>query len=322
MQSQVTCWVVTDGRAGMENQCLGLAEALELQPVIKRVRLRHPWHELSPYLCWGAGMAYSSQGDAVRRPWPDLLIASGRASIPAATHIRQASRRQGRPTMTVHIQNPRIDPALFDLVVTPRHDNLLGANVMTTLGGLHRLTPERLQQAAAEWAPHFAQLPRPYILAIIGGSNSVYQLTPAVMARIAMQLNRLAQETGGSILVTPSRRTGEANRAILAAGLNNVPHIIYDMTGPNPYFGMLGLADYVLVTTDSVNLASEACTTGKPVMILDLPGGSDKFRQFHATLRQGNYTRPFTGQLESWPHEPLNEMPLVAARVRDMMELR
>ncbi|NBO20172.1 MAG: hypothetical protein EBV03_13325, partial [Proteobacteria bacterium] len=137
----------------MENQCLGLAEALGLEPVIKRVKLRHPWRELSPYLRLGLGMAYSTKGDSLKRPWPNLLIASGRASIPAAIHIRRASRSKGHPTFTVHIQNPRIDPAWFDLVVTPRHDNLVGPNVMTTYGGLHRLTPQRLQTAALEWAP-------------------------------------------------------------------------------------------------------------------------------------------------------------------------
>lgn len=303
----------------MENQCLGLAEALGLEPVIKRVKLRHPWRELSPYLRLGLGVAYSAKGDSLKRPWPDLLIASGRASIPAAIHIRRATRRRGRPTFTVHIQNPRIDPAWFDLVVTPRHDNLVGSNVMTTRGGLHRLTPERLQAAAIDLAPKFAHLPRPYIMAMIGGSNAVYQLSPAVMAKIAMQLNQLAHDTGGSILVTPSRRTGEACRAILAAGLNNVPYYMWDMTGPNPYFGMLGLADYILVTADSVNMVSEACSTGKPVMILELPGGSDKFRQFHDTLRQDGYTRPFVGQLESWNYPPLHEMSLVAQRVREMM---
>ena len=38
-----TCWVVTDGAAGAENQCLGLAEALATTPTVKRIRVRAPW---------------------------------------------------------------------------------------------------------------------------------------------------------------------------------------------------------------------------------------------------------------------------------------
>jgi len=42
--------VVTDGKSGMESQCLGLAEALGLEPKIFRIALREPWRSLAPYL--------------------------------------------------------------------------------------------------------------------------------------------------------------------------------------------------------------------------------------------------------------------------------
>ena len=34
-----TCWVVTDGKVGMEIQCLGLSEALGLMADIKRISI-------------------------------------------------------------------------------------------------------------------------------------------------------------------------------------------------------------------------------------------------------------------------------------------
>src|SRR5205085_3827729 len=42
-------WVVTEGAAGMENQCLGLAERLPLPVRTFRIRLRNPWRWLAPY---------------------------------------------------------------------------------------------------------------------------------------------------------------------------------------------------------------------------------------------------------------------------------
>ena len=56
-----SAWVLTEGYVGMENQALGLAEALGLAPEIKRVKLRLPWRRLPPALVLGG----------LRAPGPD-----------------------------------------------------------------------------------------------------------------------------------------------------------------------------------------------------------------------------------------------------------
>ncbi len=317
--SQETCWVVTDGKAGMENQCLGLAEALGLTPVVKRIKLRSPWLQLSPFLRLGLRYSFSRKGDPVAPPWPDILISTGRASIPAPLYVRRAS---GGKTFTVQLQNPVIAPSRFDLVVVPRHDGLTGPNVMTTRGALHRVTPEMLRKEAEKLLPQVAHLPSPRIAVLIGGSNAVYQLTPREMMLLTAQLRDLVKGNGGSLMITPSRRTGEDNLKILQDGLRDVPAYIWNGQEANPYYGMLGLADTILVTCDSVNMVSEACTTGKPVYVIELAGGSDKFRRFHQSFRDDGLTRPFEGKLESWSYEPLNDVGLVAARIREMMAAR
>jgi mitochondrial fission protein ELM1 len=320
--SQATCWVVTDGKAGMENQCVGLAEALGLTPVVKRIVLRSPWKQLSPFLRHGLGCAFSDKGDPVVPPWPDLLIATGRASVPAALHARRMSAKEGKRTFTVQIQNPVIDASRFDLVVVPRHDGLSGANVMTTRGSLHRITPQILADAAAEHAPVMASVPQPRVAVLIGGNNAVYILAPREMKVIAGQLAALAKKYG--LMVTPSRRTGEENIKILQDALQGTSAYVWDWNGPepNPYYGMLGLADYIIATCDSIGMVTEACSTGKPVMIIDLPGGSDKFRRFHQATRDDGMTRPFKGAIENWSYAPLDDMRLIAERVRQMMSLK
>jgi mitochondrial fission protein ELM1 len=303
----------------MENQCLGLAEALSLLPVVKRVVLRSPWKQLSPFLRHGLAHAFSPKGDAIAPPWPDILIATGRASVPASLYVRRMSRKNGsRGTFTVQIQNPVIDPSRFDLVVVPRHDQLTGVNVMTTRGALHRVNPEILAREAANFLPQVAHLPVPRIAVLIGGSNAVYSLTPREMKVLSEQLAALAG-TEGSLMITPSRRTGAENMTILQEALRDTASYIWDGQGPNPYFGILGLADAILATCDSVNMVSEACSTGKPVMVIDLPGGSDKFRRFHQAMRDDDMTRAFSGHIEKWDYAPLNDMRLVAERVKEMM---
>ena len=64
---------------------------------------------------------------------------------------------------------------------------------------------------------------------------------------------------------------------------------------------------------------SEAASTGKPVYVADLPGGSEKFGRFHQGLRDDGVTRPFAGVLEPYRYRPLDDMAAVAARVNALL---
>ena len=201
-----------------------------------------------------------------RRPGRDLVIATGRQSVAPALAVKRATR--GRAFL-VQIQNPRIAPRHFDLVITPRHDRLAGDNVLTTLGALHGVTlGAGLDREAAHLAPRLADLPRPRVAVLIGGTNDVFRLSPTLMGRPGgSSFSDLCRRDGAGLMVTPSRRTGEDNLKILQARLAGLQAEIWDGSGPNPYFGYLGLADHVVVTGDSVNMVSEAAATGVPVHV-------------------------------------------------------
>jgi len=311
-----TAWVMSDGKAGMENQCLGLAEAVGSTPVVKRIALRSPWRQLTPYLPMGLRTSLAAGSDPLTPPWPDLLITSGRQAVGLALAIRRAS---GGRTFCVHIQNPGVPFGLFDLVILPRHDRKTGRNVMVTRGALHRVTPDRLADAARRFAPRLAHLPHPRAAVLIGGSNGVYELTPRVMADVADKLAALARDRGVGLMVTPSRRTGAENEAVLRDRLKGLPAEIWDGSGENPYFAYLGLADHVVATCDSVSMITEAASTGKPVHVIELAGGSEKFRRFHEMLYADGTARPFTGTLDTWTYPPLTDTADVAAEVRRRM---
>lgn len=315
----ITCWVVTDGKPGMENQCLGLAEALGVTPEIKRVRPRGPWRQLAPWLRLGKRFACGPEGDTIAPPWPDLLIATGRHSVLPALSVRERSR--GR-TFAVQIQDPVISPRHFDLVVVPEHDRLRGDNVLVTRGALHRVTPGKLAEAAARLGPLYRHLPQPRVAVLVGGDNGVYRLTPTIMGDLAEQLTHLARDFGAGLMVTPSRRTGADNEAILRARMRDVPSVVWDGQGENPYFAFLGLADAIVVTCDSVSMVSEACSTGKPVFLVSLEGGSAKFRKLHEALARDGVVRPFAGRLETWDYPPLDDTNRVAEEIRRRLSAR
>ena len=310
--STLSCWVVTDGKAGMEIQCLGLAEAIGVPPQIKRVQVTKPWRWMPPGLLRRPMEYLGPKGDRLAPPWPDLWIASGRQTVALSRAVRGLS---GGRSFVVQVQNPAIDPACVDLVVAPDHDLLNAPNVLSTRGALGRVTPQRLEQAAADFAGRYGPLPKPRVGVLIGGNNKVFRMTEKTITQLTENLARLVREEGCGLMVTPSRRSGARNEAILRRGLAGLPADIWDGRGENPYFGILGLADHLIVTGDSVNMVSEAASTGKPVHVVDLAGGSAKFSRFHGSLRAAGVTRPFTGTLESWRYTPLAETQRIAAEI-------
>jgi len=317
MSGEPETWVLTDGKAGMESQCLGLAEALGVAPAIKRIAPRFPWSLLPPRFWLSPLSAPGPEGDALAPPWPDLLIATGRQTVAPAAAIK---RLRGDRVVAVQIQNPRIDPANFDVVIAPAHDRLAGANVVSTLGALHRVTPERLADAARAVASRYALLPRPLVAVLVGGGNSQFRMTGATADRLAALLARAAREQGVGLAVTPSRRTGAENVARMNEQLAGLPAEIWDGAGGNPYFAMLALADAFVVTGDSVNMVSEACATGKPVHVFQLDGGSAKFDRFHDALAARGITRPFSGAIESWRYAPPDDIARAVAAVRRCLD--
>ncbi len=316
MNGTADCWVLSDGKPGMSNQCIGLAEALAVDFVVKTIRPRLPWRILPPQLWLSPLSAPGADGDQLRPPWPGLLIATGRQTVALSLAIKRASAGK---TFIVQIQNPAFALSRFDVVVAPRHDEISGANVIVTEGALHRVTDERLAREAARFRSALAHLPRPLVAVLIGGSNRQYRFTRDAARRLADGLASLGRRHGAGLAITTSRRTGAENERRLRDALGGADAYFWDGSGDNPYFGFLALADAIVVTSDSVSMVSEACATGKPVYVFDLDGGSEKFRRFHRNLRQREITRPFTGEIASWTYEPLDDNGRVADEIRRRM---
>jgi uncharacterized protein len=308
-------WVLHDGKAGMASQSLGLAEATGFPFIEKALTVRSPWAWLPPQL-WLAPLAAVRDGrDILRPPWPDLVIACGRNAAMPALAIRKAS---GGRTAVGQIQDPRVGRSRFDLMFVPEHDRLRRENVMTTKGALHRVTADKLAAERRRFS-ELAALPRPVLAALIGGSNRAYWMTSSQLAAIGDAIAACARQTGGSIVLTPSRRTGEAGIALLRERLKGLPAAIWDMTGDNPYYAYLSIADAFFVTADSVSMISEAAATGKPVHVLDLPGGDAKFARFHRTMNEAGITRPFAGRVENWNYAPLDDTARAGAALRALV---
>ena len=306
-------WTLTTGEAGMRTQALGLAEAVaaEVPAEIadKTVHPRAPWRWLPGNLAPRRLAAVVENPEDFAPPLPGLVIACGRRSIPAALALRRAG------VFTVYVQKPDCAPSHFDLVAAPRHDGLTGPNVIQTRGSIHRVTAQKLAEAAAEWRPRFEAYPRPWVAVLIGGASKAHSFGPGDALALAEKLKALA-DSGASLLVTTSRRTGTENAAILRNALPQAFFWSSEEDGPNPYFGLLALADHIVVSSDSANMLSEASFTGAPVHVVELPGGSTRLRRFLNGLYADGCARRFDGPpLTRWTYTPADDRATVARAI-------
>jgi mitochondrial fission protein ELM1 len=304
--------VICNDLAGLRNQAVGLAEAAGIAADV-RVLPKSGWLDRLPGGLGSRRLASLAPG-VVAAPLPGLIIACGGAGARIAAGLR------GKTVRAVAIQDPRMSLKAFDLVFAARHDGIAGPNVFITRTALHRVTPARLAAEAAAWRPVFNGLPRPLTAVLLGGANGRYRFGVAEARALAGQLARLAQG-GAGIAITPSRRTSPAVLDVLRAALAPFGAYIWDGAGENPYFGMLALADAIIVTADSVSMVSEAAATAAPVYLVRLPGKSARIGAFMDMMVADGRCRDFTGVLDLWDAAPMDDTPAAGAALRHLLGL-
>jgi mitochondrial fission protein ELM1 len=310
---RLTIWAVSDGRVGIEAQALGLAEAIARERPAQVIGKRIAWR-------WGLGrlpwplipLAALDAESPIAPPWPDIWVAAGRASLPLSARARSWS---GGRTFVVQTQHPGTATRRLDLVIPPLHDELKGDNVFPILGSPTRINADGFARALASFRERIDPLPHPRVAMVVGGKSGAHDLPPARARAMAAEVAAAVRAAGGSLLLSFTRRTPQDARAMLSEGLRDLPGWTWDGRGENPYFAFLAAADAVLVTEDSVNLATDAATTGKPVHVLAMSGGGEKFARFHEDLRKLGVTRPFDGRLDAWSYAPLDETRRAAREV-------
>ena len=325
------CWVVTDGRAGIENQALGLARAVAqatpMEVVVKRVRLGAPWRYLPAIAAPRLPALLNVQGDPLTpgadEDWPTLWIGCGRQSAPLANVARNVAKTKGRRIFTVQIQNPRMPARLFDLVVPPRHDGLVGDNVFPIVGSPNLIGTEAIAPSKG-LIDRAARLPSPVAAVLIGGKNALYDYGAKNIGEIVAAIRSLI-DRGVGLIITTSRRTPPRAASAIAGAVKGEAAILHnpleDDPADNPYPGLLAFADVAIVTPDSVNMAAEAATAGTPALMLSLSRKPlarlrrSKFDDFHDALRSIDALRDFSGRIEVWTPSPFDETARAAKEI-------
>jgi uncharacterized protein len=319
--SDVT-WVLTTGEAGMRSQALGLAEAVGLPVEEKRIVLRRPWPWLPGGLVPMPLSALDSAGDPLEPPWPRLVVGCGRRSIGAALAVKRAS---GGATFAAYVQNPEWARRQFDLVAALPHDSVRGPNVVTVPTALNVVTPEKLAAGGEEWRTRLAPTGRRVLGVLVGGDNGGYRLSAAVAGQLARILKKAHRAHGLFGVITPSRRTPEATKTLIAGALAEDDFgWMWNGEGENPYFGILALAERLIVTGESISMISEAIVTGRPVHVLPLEGQGKRHDAFLTRVVSDGFVSPIGGDDLDWSFTgrgPVNSTGEPARRIRAALGL-
>jgi mitochondrial fission protein ELM1 len=306
-------WVLTDGHAGNLRQAEALARALGHAAAHAPALVpTAPWRWLAPRRLPGAGAAFGPAFAAELRHPPALAIGCGRQAALATRLLRERGAR------AVQILDPRIDTRHWDVVVAPGHDGLRGANVVTVLGSLNPVDDAWLADAAARY-PALMALPRPRIVALVGGPTRHAPWRSEALEALLHALRQRALEEGGSLLATVSRRTPAAALDALRAQSRGIPGLLWDGNGANPYPGMLACADHVVCTPDSVNMLSEACATTAPVHVFEPACADGRIGAFLSSLLALGRVRAVDDPLAPFAVVPLRETARAAAAVRERL---
>jgi mitochondrial fission protein ELM1 len=311
------CWAITDHAAGNQRQALALAEQMGMPVRHLVLSPRAPWSWLAPRLALGGRLALpASQRASFAPPWPALAIGCGRSAALLTRLLRGLTEGYCH---TVQILDPRIEPTHWDTVIAPRHDGLTGPNVLTPLGSLNPVDDAWLADGR-DASPALEYLPRPRVGVLLGGPRAGIRMDADYAQQLVAALLARRQREGGSLLVMASRRTPVAVADVMRTALRGVPGLLW--TGPddgnNPYPGVLGWADRLVVTPDSVNMLSEACAVGCAVHTFVSGNLPSKLARFHASLRGAGLLHDIDAEAPA-RQVPLRETAAMAEALRNRM---
>ncbi len=220
--------------------------------------------------------------EALGRLRPDMVISCGARNAAVNWWVARESRARSVSILP----NALLANSLFDLCVIPQHDVRVASNVVVTRGALNLVDKDYLAQNSDGLVMKYPQLrqgARARLAVLIGGDAQGVVMSEKAMRVVCHQLKSAARDLGLDLLITTSRRTPAAVEWLVIQEFKNDPRtalliVANDANVPEAVGGMLGLAEVVVVSGESVSMVSEAASSGKPVVAF--PVGEVKGRKY------------------------------------------
>lgn len=282
--------LLTDGKAGHENQSKALARALGCDAEIFEIHFKSAFAKAASYPLDRMGLRTVSLFDRGAEALAAgkncaAVIGAGSGTFYAAKAV---ARRLGVKCGVVLY--PRgYSLASFDAVLAPSFDNPPRApNIIEIPANIVADDEAFYEKGVADFTSRHKPSDKPAFAVIVGGPNKCSTMTADWMKG---ELDRIFDESPScEHWVTTSRRTPPDVEALV----DSYPwdyKLIYSKDHFNPIPAFVKLARRLYVTAESTGMLSEACTCGSAeVHALDnLNPGPHKFRRFVENLRADGY---------------------------------
>ena len=308
--------ILTDGKAGHENQSKAFARALGCEFDLVEVHFKSKFHKALSYLfdrCGIRTLAFhtvkiETAGNAENtKSLCDLCVLcgphrySGVIGTGSGTFYAAKAVAKKLGVKCGVVLYPRgYDIKSFDCVLAPAFDRpKAAANVVEIPANLvandEAFYEKGVEAFREKRGKDFRQETGDAVAVIVGGPNKCSTMTPewmkAQLDAIFAQRNRTIEQSNNlEFWVTTSRRTPPAVEQVV----DSYPwdyKLLYSKDHFNPIPAFVKLAKKLYVTAESTGMLSESCTfgTAEVVALDNLKPGPHKFRRFVEDLRKAGY---------------------------------
>ena len=292
--------ILTDGKAGHENQSKAFARALGCEFDLVEVHFKSKLAKALSYLLDWVGVRslrlLSVAIDCNRlQSKPVAVIGTGSGTFYAA----KAMARKLGVKCGVVLYPRGYDIASFDCVLAPAFDRPKKARNVIEIPANLVANDEAFYEKGVEAFLKCSNVRRNEcsnaIAVIVGGPNKCSTMTPEWMktqldAIFKSSNQTIKQSNNPQFWVTTSRRTPPDVEAVV----DSYPwdyKLLYSKDHFNPIPAFVKLAKKLYVTAESTGMLSESCTfgTAEVVALDNLKPGPHKFRRFVEDLRKAGY---------------------------------
>ena len=305
-------WIISDGTKGMENQSIALAKLLHCD--FKIVNFRPPYF-LAKFPLIGKFIPKKIiKINLNQPPFPQFIITTGKRMAGISIFFKRVFKKKIK---TIHIHNSKVPNTNFDLLLIPEHDKIMGENIINTKGALNCIDNHQIEKLFTSIPHNLKDKKKPIILVLIGGDNKRYKLKNTDYYNLGLDIINATKKINGKLIVSTSRRTSLKGVKILSSVFkkSSTEYYLWSGLGYNPYPSMLNLSDYIIVTSDSVNMISETANFNIPLFVAYISREKGKIKSFLNNLEKLNIIKNFNGNLFDYKKVKLNTNYLTSLKI-------
>jgi mitochondrial fission protein ELM1 len=318
----IKLWILTDDKTENIYQAQALAELLNIPYELKIIKFNFLKYLPNSWIGNKRMTVDEYYSSDITAPYPDIVISAGKYTSPIALSLKKSEPK----IKLVQILKPREKPEKFDLVIMPEYEPLTSSanNVYTSIGAMNKINPALMEREKQKFRDNFPQCAFSVFGAYIGGRYKNCRISEEEANSLAHMLQRVVDNHGAQIFIVFASDSPEYVKNVFYDHFYySHSAYIYDpeIGGYDPYWGIVSIANSMIVTGDAITRCSEVITAGTPLYIYK-PGSlnSKKHEYFFNRLTEmqlAKFINLNTHYLENYNYSPLAETRQIAGYIKE-----